>query len=800
MRNFLTNRTFVTKLTESLIRNIKTLVAVKSDAMEQMAGKNFIYEPNLAKDEQALIQAIKKHKPDTLVVGANRVGKDALNSWANLVSKESKLIIRRGTSTAAIDIDEAKRLGIEVENTPHVNSVEVARNIYEIIQNNKKKSNAVGLIGFGHIGREIARLALASQQKVIAYSPTLSREHQKGKTEFRGFNLSEITAVNSAKKVAEESDTLVITAPYERGCEDEIFDQEALRKLKPKSLLICASEPEIFSENALFEIVKAANEKDVKIVFDNAFYAMKELEKKISALGGKKDNFTFQSELMSSKECQRDMDIAVLALLVKNALCRKLPEIYQELKQSSFSINEEKREVKIVGAGISSMIAAFYFHENGFAVEVLEKDKKENAQGTTRRGPDVRHITFSETVTHASSKRIADWLFSNISKDGNFFEKLFTEQFWVIGSNEALVSLLQNTVAKINRSAIEGEFGWNYLRDTYPDIFGEKIFGSGKILRVFSSEEELQKALKFQSEIHEKGRVRIVKKQELQEKLPMINSAEFVGAVEVDGYGVRIKSLCDAVENHLQQSRISKISWQQEVTKNGNEFVVKNWRNEIRKLEDISLVISSGISPVIEEDETIQRVYGLFVSIPNCGIVDPFKIHEKDPLGVVNITPSKDGKLHVSAGFQYFGSREANESDLGNLFENLEKRVSEIFPKSYERGVSEGSIERKFCPRPMTSHGLPKITSFENVISIGGTNSGGAVQSTILGQLVLLKVQNEIGIFDQASSTKEAIESVLQTTHQCLNYISNVIPSNSPKQQRSESFRQNYQSAEAIYR
>lgn len=108
-----------------LIRQIGTLVAVKSGALEKMAAKNFIYAPHLALEgEPALMSAIKRHQPSTLVIGANRVGEDVLTVWDSILPNESKLIIRRGTSTAAIDVAKAKKLGITVENTAHVNSIE----------------------------------------------------------------------------------------------------------------------------------------------------------------------------------------------------------------------------------------------------------------------------------------------------------------------------------------------------------------------------------------------------------------------------------------------------------------------------------------------------------------------------------------------------------------------------------------------------------------------------------------------------------------------------------------------------
>lgn len=111
------------------------------------------------------------------------------------VAKNLKLIIRGGVGLDNIDVDYAKSKGIEVKNTPAASSISVAEltigHLLAVarhipygtmsLKNGKweKKSlkgielykKTLGIIGFGRIGRELAKRALGFDMNVIAYDP-----------------------------------------------------------------------------------------------------------------------------------------------------------------------------------------------------------------------------------------------------------------------------------------------------------------------------------------------------------------------------------------------------------------------------------------------------------------------------------------------------------------------------------------------------------------------------------------------------------------------------------------------------
>ncbi len=126
--------------------------------------------------------------------------RSATKANAGLLEKANRLraIGRAGVGVDNVDLDAATQKGIVVMNTPGGNAVAVAEHSIALMlalvrripqadgalkggRWEKKKligtelrSKTIGLIGFGKIGTEVARLAQAFQMEVIAYDPFVS--------------------------------------------------------------------------------------------------------------------------------------------------------------------------------------------------------------------------------------------------------------------------------------------------------------------------------------------------------------------------------------------------------------------------------------------------------------------------------------------------------------------------------------------------------------------------------------------------------------------------------------------------
>lgn len=131
-----------------------------------------------------------------LVRSATKVRKDIIDACPNL-----KLIGRGGVGMDNIDVDYAKDKGLHVINTPGASSASVAELVFAhlfgmvrfLFDANRnmplegdsrfkelKKSygagtelrgKKIGIIGFGRIGREVAKIALGQGMEVIAHDP-----------------------------------------------------------------------------------------------------------------------------------------------------------------------------------------------------------------------------------------------------------------------------------------------------------------------------------------------------------------------------------------------------------------------------------------------------------------------------------------------------------------------------------------------------------------------------------------------------------------------------------------------------
>lgn len=138
-------------------------------------------------DEAELISTIPDY--DVIVVrSATKVTRKVIEA-----SRKLKLIIRAGIGLDNIDVEAAREKGIEVANTPAATSISVAELTFglmisavrklgranmsmkehkwekKVLSGTELYEKTLGIIGFGRIGQEVAKRAIAFGMKVIAY-------------------------------------------------------------------------------------------------------------------------------------------------------------------------------------------------------------------------------------------------------------------------------------------------------------------------------------------------------------------------------------------------------------------------------------------------------------------------------------------------------------------------------------------------------------------------------------------------------------------------------------------------------
>jgi D-3-phosphoglycerate dehydrogenase len=212
---------------------------------------------------EALKEIIKDY--DALLVrSATKVTKDIIDSATKL-----KVIGRAGVGLDNVDVEAATQKGIIVMNTPAGNTISTAehtmsmilalsRNIPQANASTKKGewkrskfmgvelyNKALGIVGLGRIGKEVARRALSFGMKVKAYDPFLSREAAQG----LGIEVTEL------KELLEHSDYITVHTPLTEETKHMISTKEFALMKKGVRIVNCARGG-IIDEEALINAVK----------------------------------------------------------------------------------------------------------------------------------------------------------------------------------------------------------------------------------------------------------------------------------------------------------------------------------------------------------------------------------------------------------------------------------------------------------------------------------------------------------------------------------------------------------------
>ena len=195
-----------------------------------------------------------------LIAGLEPLNQKVLQSATAL-----KVIARVGTGLDNVDLTAAEKLGIKVLNTPDAPTSAVAeltlghilgllRNIArtdrQIRTNNWQgqmgsllETKTVGVIGFGRIGRKVAKLVSAFGAKVILHDPFIRAE------DFENCSLKELCT---------QSDVLTLHVPYSDKTH-HIISSELIQAMKPGSFVVNVSRGGLVDEVSLLRALESGH-------------------------------------------------------------------------------------------------------------------------------------------------------------------------------------------------------------------------------------------------------------------------------------------------------------------------------------------------------------------------------------------------------------------------------------------------------------------------------------------------------------------------------------------------------------
>lgn len=209
-----------------------------------------------------------------LVRSATTVRKNIIDNCPSL-----KIIGRGGVGMDNIDVDYAREKGLKVINTPAASSQSVAELVFAHLYNGVrflydsnrnmpldgdskfkalKKSYAkgvelrgktLGIIGFGRIGVEVAKIALGVGMKVIA-SDVFVEEANVELSFFDGQNVSFTIKTQSMEDVIKQSDFITLHVPAQK---DYVIGKSQFEAMKDGAAIINAARGGVIDEVALIE-------------------------------------------------------------------------------------------------------------------------------------------------------------------------------------------------------------------------------------------------------------------------------------------------------------------------------------------------------------------------------------------------------------------------------------------------------------------------------------------------------------------------------------------------------------------
>jgi D-lactate dehydrogenase len=194
-----------------------------------------------------------------IVFIGSKIDKEILSKLPKL-----KFVTTMSTGFDHIDVQECKRRGVKASNVPFYGENTVAehtfalilalsRNVHKGIERTKKndfsleglkgfdlKDKTLGVIGPGHIGQNVIRMALGFDMNVIAYGVEKDKELARRV----GFKFVDLD------KLFKESDIITIHVPLNPGTE-HLIDKKAIRKMKKGVFIINTARGGIIDTTAL---------------------------------------------------------------------------------------------------------------------------------------------------------------------------------------------------------------------------------------------------------------------------------------------------------------------------------------------------------------------------------------------------------------------------------------------------------------------------------------------------------------------------------------------------------------------
>ena len=201
---------------------------------------------------------------DALIIRSDKIDNEVFDA-----AKQLKIVVRAGAGYDNVDLAAATAHKVVVMNTPGQNSNAVAelvlgllvyavRNFYNGKTGTELKGKKLGILAFGNVGRNVARIAKGFGMDVYAFDAFCPAN---------AIEAAEVTPVASRDELFEKCDIVSLHIPATDETRNSI-NYDVVTKLPKNGILINTARKEVIDEEGLIKVL--AEREDLKYIADIA--------------------------------------------------------------------------------------------------------------------------------------------------------------------------------------------------------------------------------------------------------------------------------------------------------------------------------------------------------------------------------------------------------------------------------------------------------------------------------------------------------------------------------------------------
>ena len=234
--------------------------AVKGIQAEIEAAGNELALLEKYTEKAQLLDAVKD--ADALIIRSDKVDAEVLDA-----AKQLKIVVRAGAGYDNIDLEAATAHNVVAENTPGQNANAVAelvfgllvyavRNFYNGKAGTELMGKKLGILAFGNVGRNVARIAAGFGMEVYAYDAYCPKE---------AIESAGVTAMDNQDELFKTCDIVSLHIPATAETKQSI-NYRMVGQMKKGAILVNTARKEVINEPELIQLL--GERTDLKYVTD----------------------------------------------------------------------------------------------------------------------------------------------------------------------------------------------------------------------------------------------------------------------------------------------------------------------------------------------------------------------------------------------------------------------------------------------------------------------------------------------------------------------------------------------------